>query len=380
MVHIVFAGGGTAGHIFPGIAIINELTSDARFSFSWIGSSKGMDRSIVEGSGVRFYGIPVGKLRRYFSLQNILDLFKIAMGCLASIWILIRLKPALVFSKGGFASVPPCFAAKVLGIKVITHECDFSPGLATKINTRFASRIFTSFPETASFFPERMRDRILCTGNPVRSAFYKASAQAGRRFLSLSDSAVPVLLILGGSLGARQINEIILGALDRLVKHCVVVHQTGLSAQASATFAVSGESVNADYSGLYKPYAFIRDEMADVLASASLVIARSGANTVWECAATGKPMILIPLEKGSSRGDQVENAEWFTDRGAALTLRGEDACAQRVTETVVSLLRDKQRLASMAEASARLGAARPAAVIAQQIKQELELTNAEYAG
>lgn len=377
MVHIVFAGGGTAGHIFPGIAIINELTSDARFSFSWIGSSKGMDRSIVEGSGIRFYGIPVGKLRRYFSLQNILDLFKIAMGCLASIWILIRLKPALVFSKGGFASVPPCFAAKVLGIKVITHECDFSPGLATKINTRFASRIFTSFPETASFFPERMRNRVVFTGNPVRSAFYAASAEAGRRFLSLSDSALPILLILGGSLGARQVNEIISGAIDGLVKHCVVVHQTGLSAQASA---VSGESVNADYGGLYKPYAFIRNEMADVLSSASLVIARSGANTVWECAAAGKPMILIPLEKGSSRGDQVENAKWFTDRGAALTLRGEDACAQRIIETVVTLFQDKERLASMAEASARLGAARPVAIIAQRIKQELELTTAENAG
>ena len=362
---IVFAGGGTGGHIFPGLAIVDELLKlPGERSVVWIGSSSGMDRSIVEGHGVRFIGISTGKLRRYFSWKNFTDLFKIAGGFFASMGILIKLKPAIVFSKGGFVSVPACLAAHLLRIPVITHECDFSPGLATRINARVASDIFVSYEETARAFPERIRRRVTVTGNPVRPVFYSASAERGRAFLGCADNKVPILLVLGGSLGARQVNEMVLGSLESLCAAFVVVHQTG---EQNRDQAVSDASPMVNER--YKPYAFIREEMADVLAAATLVVARSGANTVWECAAAGKPMILVPLEKGSSRGDQVENARYFVSHGAAIMLTGSEATSERLAQTVVGLVAHEGVMVDMAHNSAALGADRPAARIAALVAE-----------
>ena len=358
---IVFAGGGTGGHIFPGLAVVDELAKiPGERDVVWIGSATGMDRAIVEGHGVKFYGISTGKLRRYFSLRNFTDLARIARGFFTSLSILRKLKPTLVFSKGGFVSEPPCLAARVLGIPVITHECDFSPGLATRINSRVAEMILVSYEETVSAFPERLRARVTVTGNPVRPVFYGASEKRGRAFLGCDGTDTPILLVLGGSLGARQVNEIVYGALETLCGHFVVVHQTG--AQNAATDAPNlPESLKPGY----KPYAFIRDEMADVLAAASIVVARSGANTVWECAAAGKPMVLIPLEKGSSRGDQVENARYFVSHGAALMLTGEEATAERLVNAVSGLVAHPEVISAMASNSRALGSARPAAEIAR---------------
>lgn len=362
MNQIVFTGGGTAGHIFPGLAIINELKPLLDARYSWIGSSRGMDRAIVEGNGVHFYGVPTGKLRRYASLENFIDLFRTVSGIVVSFCILVRLRPRFVFSKGGFASVPSCIAARILGIPVFTHECDYSPGLATRINARFALAIFTSFNETSSFFPERMRNRIVCTGNPVRPSFYTASTDRARAFLSLVQPHRPVLLVLGGSLGARQINELIGISLSELTQSCLVIHQTGLSGDSETSFL----QPVSDSSG-YISFSFIRAEMPDVLSLADIVLARSGSNTVWECAAVGKPMVLIPLEKGGSRGDQVENAAFFQKEGAAIVLRGKDATREQLVKTVSDLLTDHERRTRMANAAARLGSGRPAHVIAQHL-------------
>ena len=362
---IVFAGGGTGGHIFPGLAIVDELLKlPGERSVVWIGSSSGMDRSIVEGHGVRFVGISTGKLRRYFSWKNFTDLFKIAGGFFASIGILIKLKPAIVFSKGGFVSVPACLAAHLLRIPVITHECDFSPGLATRINARVASDIFVSYEETARAFNERLRRRVTVTGNPVRPVFYSASAERGRAFLGCAENKVPILLVLGGSLGARQVNEMVLGSLESLCAAFVVVHQTGEQNRDQAA-----SDVSPTVKDRYRTYAFIRDEMADVLAAATLVVARSGANTVWECAAAGKPMILVPLEKGSSRGDQVENARYFVSHGAAIMLTGSEATSERLAQTVVGLVAHEGVMVDMAHNSAALGADRPAARIAALVAE-----------
>ena len=370
---IVFAGGGTGGHIFPGLAIVDELLKlPGERSVVWIGSSSGMDRSIVEGHGVRFIGISTGKLRRYFSWKNFTDLFRIAGGFFASMGILMRLKPAIVFSKGGFVSVPACLAARILKIPVITHECDFSPGLATRINARVASDVFVSYEETARAFPERMRQRVTVTGNPVRPVFYSASAERGRAFLGCSDSALPILLVLGGSLGARQVNEMVLGSLESLCANFVVVHQTGEQNRDQAA-----SDVSPTVKERYKPYAFIREEMADVLAAAALVVARSGANTVWECAAAGKPMILVPLEKGSSRGDQVENARYFVSHGAAIMLTGSEATSERLAETVLGLVAHEGVMKDMAQNSAALGADRPAARIAALVAERSLRTRAK---
>ena len=364
---IVFTGGGTGGHIFPGLAVVDELRKKTVLNIVWIGSSRGMDRELVENHHVTFYGISTGKLRRYFSLSNLADMFRIVGGVFSSFFLLLKLKPVLVFSKGGFVSVPPCFAAKILRIPVITHECDFSPGLATRINARSASTILVSYEETRSAFPEKLRNRITVTGNPVRPVFYSASSEKGRSFLGCTGNDIPILFVQGGSLGARQVNDMVAGCLDKLCSRFIVVHQTG--AQNADQMTVPENPLTRER---YKPFTFIRSEMPDVLAAASVVVARSGANTVWQCAASGKPMILVPLEKGSSRGDQVENAAYFVSRGAAIMLTGTDATSEKLAETVLTFADNPDLREEMAAKSAVLGAVRPASVIADLVASKAE--------
>ena len=378
---VVFTGGGTGGHIFPGLAVAEALSSSLECRIVWLGSAKGVDRKIVESSELysaspsvlEFMGIPAGKLRRYFSFQNFIDVFKVAAGFIKSFFILLKLKPIFVFSKGGFVSVPPCAAAKFLKIPVITHECDFSPGLATRINSKFANHIFVSYQETAELLPASLRSKIICTGNPVRLSFYSGKPEKGRSFLNIK-SDLPVLFVLGGSLGARQLNDLISDSIEYLVKHFVVVHQIG-EANMDQVQKIKESLLNSspEFAENYKPYHFIKKEMADVLSLSSIVVSRAGANTVWESAAAGKPMILVPLEKGSSRGDQIENAEFFKKKGAAEILLGEDVRP----DIFIRLLRElgfeenisgNERLKNMALASAALAGEKPAIVIADFLK------------
>jgi len=320
MINIAFTGGGTGGHIYPGLAVAGELKQillknqtelkcDARIF--WIGSSAGMDRSLVEDGGIEFFGVPSGKLRRYFSLKTIVDFFKVAAGFFAARKILKKQKTVLLFSKGGFVSVPPCAAAASLGIPVFTHESDFSPGLATKINARFVLRtgggIFTAYEDTKNFFPENIRDRVTVTGNPVRAIFNNADAAKGRAFLGIGEND-RLLLVLGGSQGAAEINELIRAALPALTEIYVVAHQTGPSLKW-----------DIPASQRYKPFPYIKEEMPDIMAAADLVMGRSGAG-IWEWAFLGKPMLLIPLRGSGTRGDQIENARYFERAGAAQTL------------------------------------------------------------
>ena len=369
MNRIVFTGGGTGGHIFPGIAVAEVLQQERHIALFWIGSNNGTDQSYVRSAGIPFYGIPAGKLRRYFSFQNLVDVFKIIGGFFASLIILLKLKPDCLFSKGGFVSVPPCAAARLLKIPVITHECDFSPGLATKINTRFASRIFVSYAKTASFFPAALQKKITVTGNPVRMQFYAANPEAGKAFIQYSGDK-PILFVQGGSLGALQINLLIEQTISFLVEHFFVVHQTG------AQHRLQGENIAArlaqehpELSSRYRAFPFIGAEMPDVLAAADLVLARSGANTIWEAAAAGKPLILIPLEKGSSRGDQIENAAFFAQEGAALVLSSRDAVPAVLCEKLTQLVEHPDQLRAMAQASAALAGDKPAAKIAHLLEE-----------
>lgn len=322
----VFAGGGTGGHIYPGLAVCDELRGVAdgheqKIKIIWLGNSSGMDRELVErsGSADEFIGIPSGKLRRYFSLRNFTDFFKIFAGLLKSLLVLARARPRAVFSKGGFVSVPPCLAAFLLRIPVLTHECDFTPGLATRLNSFFASRILLSYEETRSFLPPGKRGRSVVTGNPVRPDFYEASPDRGRSFLFSGrddyDPQKPVLLVLGGSLGARQINLLVAENLDWLTGRFNVVHQRG---------AKDAGSIPARRGG-YFPYPFIHKEMSDVISCADIVLSRAGANSIWEASALGKAMILIPLCGSGTRGDQIDNAGFFERSGAALVLAGKSA-------------------------------------------------------
>lgn len=355
---IAFTGGGTGGHIYPGLAVADQLRSlckekgNENCRILWIGSSSGMDKRIVEASGSAdlFYGIPAGKLRRYFSFKNIIDVFKIFGGFVKAFFILKKEKPSVLFSKGGFVSVPPCFAAKLLKIPVYTHECDFSPGLATKLNSKVAKGIFVSYQQTERFFGPENKAKVQVTGNPIRPAFYNASPEKGRIFLGLpsipQEQEKPLLVVIGGSSGAKQINQLVAETLDLLCQHFIVVHQTG---EALA----EGIENLAPAKGIYKPYPFIYEEMPDVLAAADLVLSRAGANSIWECAVLQKPMILIPLCGAGTRGDQVENAKFFTSHQAALVLEGQEATKENLI-TLIDKLKTKEELEKLKRGAASL--------------------------
>lgn len=351
MVTIAFTGGGTGGHIYPGLAVVERLKRQLDCRVVWIGSSSGMDRSIVERAGIEFIGIPSGKLRRYLSFRNAGDVFRVLAGFFAARSALARLKPALLFSKGGFVSVPPCYAAASLGIPVFTHESDFSPGLATRLNSRVAEVVLTAYPQTSQSLPPAAKSKTAVVGNPIRSAFASADAGRGRDFLGIGPEE-RVLIVLGGSQGAAQVNDLVVAALPALTDRYVVVHQTGEGWTPPAP-----ELLASIPEGRYRPYPYLREELPDLLAASDLVVGRSGAGTVWEAASLGRPMILIPLCGPGTRGDQVENAAYFEEAGAAFSLVGEAATPRALAEAVARIADDAILRCRMAEASAQVAGA-----------------------
>ena len=366
---IAFTGGGTGGHIYPGLAVADEVKSISSkegnsLQIIWIGCSKGMDKKIVEtalgsdGEKIcgRFYGISSGKLRRYFSLKNFTDLFRICFGFFSALHILKKNRPAVLFSKGGFVSVPPCVAAHLLHIPVFIHECDFTLGLANRINLKFATKMLVSYEDTKKSLSEEIQKKVIVTGNPVRPVFYNASAEKGLEFLGLKEkksenelknpddknskkNEKPVLVVLGGSSGARQINELVQNNIDFLCTNFTVVHQTGL---VNSDSDISSK-LHEKYKNSYFPYDFIYSQMCDVIACSDLILSRAGANSLWEAAVLAKPMILVPLCGSGTRGDQVDNAKFFESRGAAKVLVGKDATSENLIESLNSFLDENVR-------------------------------------
>lgn len=376
---IAFAGGGTGGHIYPGIAIADELkkfsNESTEIEIHWIGNSKGMDSAIIEknllslgGSISCFHGIPCGKLRRYFSLKNFTDFFKIFAGFIKSFFILKKIKPDFLFSKGGFVSVPPCAAAALLKIPYFTHECDFTPGLATRINSKKASKILISYEETKKYFNDFQKKKCIVTGNPVRPAFYNDSSEAGKKFLGIDNGCKKnILLILGGSLGANQINNLVIECLDELKKDFIVVHQTGKK------FAQENHDIMAFGDDNYKPYEFIFNEMVSVIQSADIIISRAGANSLWECAVCSKPMILIPLCGAGTRGDQVDNAEYFANRGAAIALTGKDATKENLLDALSEMKNSETRNKFAESCKSICKEKKPSEIIANLILEQIKI-------
>jgi UDP-N-acetylglucosamine--N-acetylmuramyl-(pentapeptide) pyrophosphoryl-undecaprenol N-acetylglucosamine transferase len=350
---VVFVGGGTAGHVYPGLSIIEAMRRGPEIH--WIGSRRGIEGGLVAAAGIPFHAIPAGKLRRYLSLQNVLDVFRVGAALVASVALLARLRPALVFSKGGYVSVPPVIAARLLRIPVLTHESDFDPGLATRINARFADLILTSFEETGRFFPHTLKGRVLTVGNPVRASFGSADPAEGRRLLRL-DGARPIVVVLGGSLGSRSINSLFQAIAAELAATCTLVHQTGEGAAQAETMTWAH----------YHRLPFIGSEMPHVLAAADLVVCRAGAGTLAELAVVGAPAILIPLTLGGSRGDQIRNAGLFADVGAAEVFDETSGTAAELLARIRALLADPSRREAMRgkmRSLARPEAARQAAML-----------------
>ena len=376
---ICFTGGGTGGHIYPGLAVLDELRNkfqenNQTLSAIWIGCSKGMDKNIVskakdinnQSCVDRFYGIPSGKLRRYFSLKNFSDVFKIIGGFFASLWILAKEKPSVLFSKGGFVSVPPCLAAKILKIPVYTHECDFTLGLANKINFKSATKMFVSYEETKNFLSKNDKEKVIVSGNPVRPVFYNADAHNGLDFLRIQNKNKPVLLVVGGSSGARQINQLVYDNIHFLCENFIVVHQTGLV----NTTQEKSQELSQKYPD-YHPYNFIYEQMPDVVAASDIVMGRAGANSIWEAAVLLKPMLLIPLCGNGTRGDQVDNAKFFEEKNAAKVLIDQEVDNEHLVNNLKELLDEKNRLDLQINLQKMIGNEKPAKKIAEYIFENL---------
>lgn len=304
---VVATGGGSAGHVVPAMPVILRLLADG-CEVHFIGSASGLEERLVAPLGVAYHGVRTGKLRRYFSLQNLADCFRIPLGIWQAWRLLGRLRPQVVFSKGGFVSFPVVVGAWLNRIPVVAHESDRTPGLANRLAVPFATSLCVNFDDTASDFAAAGK-RVVATGTPLRPALLAGDAERGRSLLGLGAER-PMLLAVGGSLGAARLNEAVRDALDELLERYVVVHVCG-TGKLDATLADRRGYVQREY---------IDDGWGDVVAAAELVVSRAGANALGEWLALAKPHLLVPLPKTASRGDQIENAAYAQRKGWSLVV------------------------------------------------------------
>ncbi len=316
---IVLTGGGTAGHVMPNLALVDDLKTDG-WEVSYIGSN-GIEKELITKTHLPFHEIKSGKMRRYISLKNFTDIFRIGFGVLQSLLFLRKLRPHVVFSKGGFVAVPVTFAAKLLKIPVVSHESDITPGLANKIIARFAVKVLCAFPSTLRLLPLKKSEWV---GTPIRKELFKGRRDLAEKFLEVKIEK-KVILVMGGSLGAQKVNELLEKALEELTKEYFIIHITG-----------KGKSLTASHPN-YRQFEFLGEELKDVYALADIIISRAGANSIFEFLALKKPMILIPLEQGS-RGDQILNAAEFQKQGWAIMARESGLTDFKLREIIKELL------------------------------------------
>ena len=321
MKHIVLTGGGTAGHVTPNIALVPRL-SDLGYQISYIGSLDGIERKLIEELNIPYYGIESGKLRRYFDWKNFSDLFRVLKGDVQARKLLKKLKPDLVFSKGGFVTVPVVIAAKHQHIPAVIHESDMTPGLANKLAIPAAVKVCCNFPETVEHLPA---EKAVLTGSPIRQELLRGDAEKAMAFCGFS-TRKPVILVMGGSLGAASVNESIRKILPSLLPDFQVIHLCGKDKLDSSLKQTEG----------YVQFEYIKDELADLFALADLIISRAGANAICEILALQKPNLLIPLPARASRGDQILNARSFERQKFSIVLE-EDNITEK---TLLSSIRE----------------------------------------
>lgn len=326
MKKIVLTGGGTAGHVIPNLALVPSLKANG-YEIFYIGSHNGIERKLVESEGITYYGISSGKLRRYLNFKNITDIFRVIKGLGDSIKIIRKIKPNIVFSKGGFVTVPVIVAAKMLGIKGVIHESDMTPGLANRLSLPFATRICCSFPETLKHIPD---GKGVLTGTPIRGSLFEGDKQKGQSLAGFKDLNKPTLLITGGSQGAAVINACVRESLDGLLEKFNIIHLCG-----------KGNLAEIDKDG-YSQFEYLSDDMPHVLAAADIVLSRAGANTLFELIALKKPHLLIPLSKGASRGDQILNAASTKKQGFSMVLPEEEMDKIRLINDLDALYNNKE--------------------------------------
>lgn len=330
MKRIVFTGGGTAGHVTPNIALIARL-KEMDYDIHYIGSYNGIEKELIEKIGIPYYGISSGKLRRYFDWKNFTDPFRVLKGFGEARKLLKQLKPDIVFSKGGFVSVPVVVAAKRCKVPAIIHESDMTPGLANRLAISSAVKVCANFPETVRYLPE---GKAVLTGTPIRRELFAGNRLKGLEFCGFHAN-LPVLLVVGGSTGAAAVNEAVRNLLPTLLKRFQVIHLCGKGKTDPTYQNVEG----------YVQYEYISAELSDLFAAADVVISRAGANAICELLALRKPMILIPLSAAASRGDQILNAESFEKQGFAYVLPEEQLTNETLLTAVNQVYEQREEYA-----------------------------------
>ncbi len=321
---IVLTGGGTAGHVTPNIALIPALRTRG-YDIHYIGSYEGMEKALIEDYSIPYHGIATGKLRRYFSWKNFTDPFRVLKGFGEAKKLMKQLKPSIVFSKGGFVSVPVVWAAKKNHVPVIIHESDMTPGLANRLSFSSATKICCNFPETVEKLPS---DKAVLTGSPIRAELMLGDAAKAEKICGFADPEKPVIMVVGGSLGAASVNKIIRDILPRLTERFNVLHLCGKGKLDEELVGREG----------YFQLEYAKDEMKDLFALSEIVVSRAGANAICELLALHKPNLLIPLPASASRGDQLLNAESFRNQGFSLVLdEDKDLTEDSLYETICDL-------------------------------------------
>lgn len=326
MKRIILTGGGTAGHVTPNIALLPRL-KELQYDIHYIGSYHGIEKELIEQFGIPYHGISTGKLRRYLSVRNFTDPFRVMKGLGEAKNLIKILKPDVIFSKGGFVSVPVVAAGRRRHIPTIIHESDMTPGLANKLSFPSATKICCNFPETLSLLPQ---GKAVLTGSPIRQELLSGDKYKARDFLNFH-SDKPVIMIIGGSLGSVTVNEAVRGILPELLKSYQVIHLCG-----------SGK-IDESLQGLegYAQFEYIKEELRHLFALTDIVISRAGANAICELLALHKPNLLIPLSSGASRGDQILNARSFERQGFSVVLEEEELSKEVLLHTINALYENK---------------------------------------
>lgn len=355
MKKIILTGGGTAGHVTPNLALVPALR-DLGYEIRYIGSYNGIEKTLTTGAGLTYYGISSGKLRRYFDWKNFSDPFRVLKGYGEARKILKQENPDIVFSKGGFVAVPVVIAAHRLHIPVIIHESDMTPGLANKLCLSSASRVCCNFSETLQYLPA---DKAVHTGCPIRSELLSGSRLKGLEMTGFSANK-PVLMIIGGSMGAVAVNNAVRAALPGLLPHFQIVHLCGKGHLDDSLQNTPG----------YVQYEYMGEPLKDLFAMADVVISRAGANAICELLALKKPALLVPLSLAASRGDQILNAKSYQSKGYSMVLPEEELSTDRLVQDVLSLYENRRSyIAAMEQAHDRNAVDKIVELIGQYARQ-----------
>lgn len=341
MKKIVMTGGGTAGHVTPNIALFDSLQKDG-YEIHYIGSYEGIEKGLIEDKKIPYYGISSGKFRRYRSWKNLTDPFRVLHGFFQARRLLGRIRPNVVFSKGGFVSVPVVMAAKTRHIPVIIHESDLTPGLANKLAMPSATKVCCNFPETLPYLP---KEKAVLTGSPIRQELLHGNKQAAKDFCGFTDD-LPILMVMGGSIGSVYINNAIRGCIDILLTKYQIIHLCGKGN--------IDESLK-DKKG-YAQFEYISENLPDLFAAADLVVARAGANSICELLALHKPNILIPLSRNASRGDQILNANSFAKQGFSAVLEEEEVTSEKLMATIDDVMAHRSKYIDAMKNSGQMNA------------------------